>query len=147
MTKDKFDTMTGSDLQESQSGGSSGRFDGNREETQRSGQVGGGTEAADVTGAGGSSGTGGYGSSQNVVNQQDQQARGGADSGQAGGDAPEARGAGVSRGERYDEEANGGRGVEDLSPSSDELEFAEDQREHQDRGQSEADEDFNRDAG
>jgi hypothetical protein len=145
MTKDKFDTMTGSALHDSQSGGNSGRFGGNRDEMQRSGQEG-GTEAADVSNAGGSSGTGGYGSSQNVVNQQDQQARGGADSGEAGGDLPQARGAGISRGERYDEEANGGRGVEDLSPSSDELEFAEDQREHQDRGQGEADDDFNAEA-
>lgn len=146
MNKDNFDTMTGIELQQSQSGGNSGRFGGNQDEMQRSGQVGGGTEAADVSGAGGSSGTGGYGSSQNVVNQQDQQARGGADSGQAGGDLPQARGAGVSRGERYDEEANGGRGADEVSPSADELEFAEDQREHQDRGQSEAEEDFNRDA-
>src|SRR4051812_14907615 len=106
MSKDKFDTMTGSEVHRSQSGGNSGRFGGNRDEMQRSGQVGGGTEAADVSNAGGSSGTGGYGSSQNVVNQQDQQARGGADSGQGGGDLPQARGAEVSRGERYDEEAN-----------------------------------------
>jgi hypothetical protein len=146
MTKDKIDGMTGRDLQESQSGGNSGRFGGNQDGMQRSGQAGGGTEAADVSGAGGSSGTGGYGSSQDVVNQQDQQARGGADSGQAGGDRPQARGAGVSRGERYDEEANGGRGADEVSPSAEELEFAEDQAEHQDRGQSEADEAFNRDS-
>ncbi|MBV9931353.1 MAG: hypothetical protein JO013_10465 [Alphaproteobacteria bacterium] len=147
MTKDNFDTMTAAELKESQAGGGSGRFGGNQDEMQRSGQVGGGTEAADVTSAGGSSGTGGYGSSQDVVNQQDQQARGGADSGLAGGDRSEARGAGISRGERFDEEANGGRGAEDVSPSADELAFAEDQRAHQDRGQSEADDDFNRDAG
>ena len=147
MNKEKIDTMTGSGLQESQSGGTSGRFGGNQDGMQRSGQATGGTEAADVSGAGGSSGSGGYGSSQDVVNQQDQQAGGGADSGQAGGDRPQARGAGVSRGERYDEEANGGRGADEVSPSSDELEFAEDQSEHQDRGQSEADEEFNRDDG
>jgi hypothetical protein len=131
MTKDKIDTMTGSELQQSQSGGNSGGFGGNQDQVQRSGQAGGGTEAADVSTAGGSSGTGGYRSSQNVVNREDDKAR---------------SGGGVSRGERYDEEANGGRGVEDLSPSSDELEFADDQREHQDRGQSEADDDFNRDS-
>jgi hypothetical protein len=146
MTKDKFDTMTGSDLQQSQSGGGSGEFGGNRDEMQRSGQVGGGAGAADVSNAGGSSGTGGYGSSQNVVNHQDQQQNAGAQAGLAGSDRPPASGQSVSRGERLDEEANGGRGVEDLSPSSDELEFAEDQREHQDRGQSEADDDFNRDS-
>jgi hypothetical protein len=146
MTKDKFDTMTGSELRESQSAGDSGRFGGNRDEMQRSGQAGGGTGAGDVSGAGGSSGTGGYGSSQDVVNQQDRQRRGGADSGQVGGDRPHARGDGLSRGERYDEEANGGRGADEVSPSSDELEFAEDQREHQDRGQSEAEDDFNAEA-
>ena len=147
MTKDNFDKMTSSDLHRSQSGGGSGRSGGNRDEMQRSGQVGGGADSADVSNAGGSSGTGGYGSSQNVVNHQDQQQKGGAQSGLAGGDMPQASGQSISRGERYDEEANGGRGVEDLSPSSDELEFADDQREHQDRGQSEADDDFNRDAG
>jgi hypothetical protein len=146
MTKEKFDTMTGSELQQSQSGGGSGRFGGNMDEMQRSGQAGGGADPADVSNAGGSSGTGGYGSSQNVVNHQGQQQKGGTQSGLAGGDLPQASGEGTSRGERYDEEANGGRGVEDLSPSSDELEFAEDQREHQDRGQSEADDDFNRES-
>lgn len=147
MTKDNFDRMTGSELQESQSGGGSGRFGGNMDEMQRAGQAGGGADPADVSNAGGSSGTGGYGSSQNVVNHQDQQQKGGAQSGLAGSDRETAVGQGVSRGERYDEEANGGRGADDVSPSSDELEFAEDQRIHQDRGQSEADDDFNRDAG
>lgn len=147
MTKDKFDTMTGSELQQSQSGGGSGAFGGNMDEMQRSGQAGGGTDPADTSNAGGSSGIGGYGSSQDVANHQGQQQKGGAESGLAGSDRPSASGQSVSRGERYDEEANGGRGVEDLSPSSDELEFAEDQREHQDRGQSEAEDDFNAEAG
>jgi hypothetical protein len=111
MTNDKFEKTTGSELQESQSGGKSGRFGGNRDGMHRSGQAG-----------------------------------GGADSGLAGGDLPEARGAGISRGERYDEAANGGRGAAEVSPSSDALEFAGDQRDHQDRGQSEAEEEFNRDA-
>jgi hypothetical protein len=147
MTKDNFDKMSGSDLQGSQSGGGSGRFGGNMEETQRAGQAGGGADAADLSNAGGSSGTGGYGSSQDVANHQGQQANGGAQSGLAGGDLPAASGQSISRGERFDEEQGGGRGVEDLSPSADELEFAQDQRIHQDRGQSEADDDFNRDAG
>ena len=138
--------MSGSDLQQSQSGGGSGDYGGNRDQAQRSGQQGGGARSADMSNAGGSSGTGGYGSSQDVVNHQDQQRKGGADGGLAGGDRPPASGQGVSRGERYDEEANGGRGAEDVSPSSDELEFAEDKRDHQDRGQSEAEEDFNRGA-
>jgi hypothetical protein len=146
MTKDNLDKMTGSEVQESQSGGGSGRFAGTMDKTQRSGQAGGGADAADMSNAGGSSGTGGYGSSQDVVNQQNQQRGGGADGGLAGANPLPASGAGISRGERYDEEANGGRGADDVSPSSDELEFAEDQRIHQDRGQSEADDDFNRDS-
>lgn len=146
MTKDNFDKMTGSELQESQSGGGSGRFGGNMDEMQRSGQVGGGADAADLSNAGGSSGTGGYGSSQDVGNHQGQQPNGGTEGGLAGSDREPASGQGISRGERYDEEANGGRGADDVSPSSDELEFAEDQRIHQDRGQSEADDDFNREA-
>jgi hypothetical protein len=147
MTKDNFDKMTGSELQESQSGGGSGRFSGTMDETQRSGQAGGGADAADMSNAGGSSGTGGYGSSQNVANHQGQQQGGGTEGGLAGANPGAATGQGISRGERYDEEANGGRGADDVSPSSDELEFAEDQRDHQDRCQSEADDDFNRDAG
>ncbi len=70
--------------------------------------------------AGGESGDlRGYGSSQNVVNQQDQR-RAGAQ--------------GQSRGERDDEAANGGRGPESISPDDDEI--ARDQQAHQDRGQS-----------
>jgi hypothetical protein len=140
MSKDNFDKMTGSELQDSQSGGGSGRLSGTMDETQRSGQIGGGADAADMSNAGGSSGTGGYGSSQDVANRQDQQ-QGGTD-----GNTSAASGQSISRGERYDEEANGGRGADDVSPSSDELEFAEDQQSHQDRGQSDADEDFNREA-
>jgi hypothetical protein len=51
-----------------------------------------------------------------------------------------------SRGERYDEAQGGGRSWEDVSPSADEASFAEDQGAHQDRGQSEADAEFNADA-
>lgn len=141
--------LSGTELRQSQSGGASGTGSGSetRDEVQRAGQAGGGADAADLSNAGGSSGGGGYGSSQNVVNPQDQQARGGADAGLAGSDRPPATGQGISRGERYDEEQGGGRGADDVSPSSDELEFAQDQRDHQERGQSEAEDDFNRDAG
>jgi hypothetical protein len=133
---DDTDGMTGSDLQKSQSGGGSGRFGGNMEQDQRAGQAGGGPGPSDVSNAGGSSGTGGYGSSQNVANQQGQQDRAG-QPGLAGG-APgptDAGSEGQSRGERYDEAANGGRGPDSVSPDDDEI--ARDQQAHQDRGQSE----------
>jgi hypothetical protein len=74
-----------------------------------------------------------------------QQPQSGGGSGRVGGNRTQASGQSISRGERFDEEANGGRGVEDLSPSSEELEFADDQGAHQDRRQSEAADDFNRD--
>lgn len=107
---------TSRDLLSSQAGGGSGQFDGDQNQVQQSGQEGGGADAADMTNAGGSSGTGGYGSSD-----------------------------GQSRGERFDEDQGGGRGAEEVSPSADELEFAEDQRDHQERGQADAE--FNADAG
>ena len=47
-----------------------------------------------------------------------------------------------SRGERYDEDANGGRGPESVSPDDDEI--ARDQQTHQDRGQDEAEAEFER---
>jgi hypothetical protein len=47
-----------------------------------------------------------------------------------------------SRGERYDEDANGGRGPESVSPDDDEI--ARDQQAHQDRGQDEAEAEFER---
>jgi hypothetical protein len=50
------------------------------------------------------------------------------------------------RGERFDEAQGGGRSWEDVSPSADEADLAEDQAAHQDRGQSEADAEFNADA-
>ena len=52
------------------------------------------------------------------------------------------RSEGQSRTERYDERANGGRGPESVSPDDDEI--ARDQQAHQDRGQSEAEADFER---
>jgi hypothetical protein len=132
--------LTGSELQASQSGGASGEFGGNREQQQGQPE-GGGATASDLSQAGGSSGTGGYGSSQNVVNQRDQQPAQGSQSGLAGGDLSTGGGGGAatgqSRGERFDEEQGGGRGVL-FEAETGSAEFAEDQAAHQDRGQSEA---------
>ncbi|HZG10138.1 MAG TPA: hypothetical protein VEZ70_14275 [Allosphingosinicella sp.] len=139
---------TGSDLQSSQSGGGSGKFGGNRAQQQAQPQGGGATQS-DMSQAGGSSGTGGYSSSQNVVNQRDQQDAQGSPSGLAEGDAGAGGGSGggqmsgQSRGERFDEEQGGGRGVM-FDGSGGVSEMAEDQQSHQDRGQSEA-VDFERD--
>jgi hypothetical protein len=139
---------TGSDLQSSQSGGGSGQFGGNRAQQQAQPQ-GGGATASDMSQAGGSSGTGGYGSSQDVVNQRDQQPDQGSPSGQAEGDpqasaaSPAQQMSGQSRGERFDEEQGGGRGVM-FDGTGGVSEFAEDQQAHQDRGQGEA-ADFERD--
>lgn len=140
MANDK-DGMRGRDLQESQSGGESGRFGGNMYEGQRSGQATGGPEPSDVSNAGGSSGAGGYGSAQNVANQRGQQenpAQPGVGSAERGPIESE----GQSRTERYDEIANGGRGPESVSPDDDEI--ARDQQKHQERGQSEAEGEFER---
>jgi hypothetical protein len=103
MAQDK-QGMSGRDLQESQSGGGSGRFGGNMEQDQRAGQAGGGPGPSDTSNAGGDASPGGSGSD------------------------------GQSRGERFDEEQGGGRSPESVSPDDDEI--AEDQRAHQDRGQS-----------
>jgi hypothetical protein len=82
--------------------------------------------------AGGSSGGGGYGGDQNAQNQQ----------AQGQGERSEAPEPAQSRGERFDELAGGGRGADSVSfdreRDGDGLE--EDQRAHQDRGQSEAEE-------
>ena len=126
------DGMAGSDLQKSQAGGGGGEYGGTREQGQRSGQAGGGPEPSDMGDAGGSSGTGGYGSSQDAVNRQDRQARAGQAGAPGGGSGSE----GLSRGEHFDEESNGGRGPESVSPDDDEI--AADQQAHQDRGQSDA---------
>jgi hypothetical protein len=140
MTRERTDDLTGSELQQSQSGGDSGQFGGNMDQRQAAGQQGGGPGPADMSNAGGSSGTGGYGSSQDVVNQQDRQANEGAQGGLAGGASGQGGGGpdGLSRGERYDEAQGGDRGVDEVSPSAEEQEFAEDQRDHQQRGQAEA---------
>jgi hypothetical protein len=147
MANQDDDGRSGSELHQSQSGGDSGEFGGNRNQVRQSGQQGGGPGSADMTNAGGSGGTGGYGSSQDVVNHQDQQPNDGAQSGLAGGDRRQGGGSGggQSRGERYDEAQGGGRGADDVSPSADELEFADDQRDHQERGQADAE--FNAEEG
>ena len=100
---------TSADLQGSQSGGDSGEFGGNQYQPQSGQPVGGGVGESDISQAGGSSGTGGYGNMQNQANHQGQ---GSVQSGLAGGDLPEGGGAatGQSRGERFDEEQGGGRG-------------------------------------
>ena len=63
--------------------------------------------------------------------------------GQSESQRPDAAERGQSRGERYDEAAGGGRGADSVSfdPDRDGFdELAEDQEQHQDRGQSEAEE-------
>ena len=118
--------MSGSDLKQSQSGGDSGEFGGNRAEKQDQPEGGGATQS-DMSHAGGSSGTGGYGSSQDVVNHQGQQP--GGQPGLGGGALRMGGGSstGQSRGEKFDEAQGGGRGGDEIS---------RDQSEHQDRGQS-----------
>ena len=94
-------------------------------------QLGGGAGASDMGAGGGSSGSGGYGGDQNAQNQQ----------GQGQGERTEAPDRAQSRGERFDEQAGGGRGADSVSFDRDRDgfdEFGEDQREHQDRGQSAA---------
>ncbi|MEA3039401.1 MAG: hypothetical protein QOE79_1914 [Sphingomonadales bacterium] len=54
---------------------------------------------------------------------------------------------GEGRGERFDEAQGGGRSWQDVSPSAEEADdLAEDQAAHQDRGQSEAEAEFNAEA-
>ena len=128
--------LSGSDLQSSQSGGGSGEFGGSMDQRQAE-PVGGGTTASDRSSAGGSSGTGGYGKSQNVTLQREGQPAQGSQSGLAGGDLSEGgrsedsseigrAPSGQSRGERYDEEQGGGRGVM-FDGTSSVSEYAEDE--------------------
>jgi hypothetical protein len=94
-------------------------------------QLGGGPGASDERAGGGSSGTGGYGGDQNAQNHQ----------GQGQGERTAASDPGESRGERFDEMAGGGRGADSVSFDSErdgDDDLAEDQRAHQDRGQSES---------
>jgi hypothetical protein len=87
--------------------------------------LGGGAEAEDQDAAGGSSGAGGYGQAQNRSLHEDR----------SGDTTPATRE--LSRGERYDMEQGGGRASDAVDF---ERELQEDQREHQDRGQSFIDE-------
>ena len=122
---DRQGGLSGSELQQSQSGGGSGQFGGNRNQMQGSD-----VSMSDMEQDGGSSGSGGYGDAQNQQNHQGQQQQGG----QAG--------SGGSRGTAFDEQQGGGRGVEDLTDQQQGggSEFERDQQAHQDRGQSIADE-------
>ena len=116
---DGFDRQEVRDDLKQRSGAASGR------------QLGGGPGPSDMGAGGGSSGGGGYGNDQNTQNQQAQ--------GQGGRTA--APDPGQSRGERFDELSGGGRGADSVSPDRERDgldEFGEDQREHQDRGQSAA---------
>ena len=113
MANDRNEGLSGRDLQSSQAGGASGQYDGANRDQRQSQPEGGGVTDGDESSAGGSSGGGGYGSSQDVVNQRDRQPAEGSPSGLAG-DNPSASGGapgGQSRGERFDEEQGGGRGV------------------------------------
>ncbi len=83
-------------------------------------QQGGGPAQSDMAAPGGSSSGGGYRHAQNQQNHQGQDVPGGTISPQQ------------SRGERFDEQQGGGRGADSVS---DEGELAEDQQQHQDRGQ------------
>ena len=94
-----------------------------------SGQAGGGPTPSDRAAPGGSSGTGGYGKAQNQQFHQGQQEQ---RSTAEEGDRRQ------SRGERFDEAQGGGRSADTVGATG--GEFAEDQAEHQDRGQSVAEE-------
>ena len=85
-------------------------------------QAGGGPGPSDMAAPGGSSGSGGYGEAQNQQFHQGQQEKA----------SPRSSDDDSSRGERFDEAQGGGRGVEPEQGD----EFASDQAEHQDRGQS-----------
>jgi hypothetical protein len=130
---------TGSDLQQSQEGGSGGRQSGSdfTRDQQQSGQdsggqqMGGGSEGTDMGAGGGSSGSGGYGNAQNQQNHQGQE------QGLASyGSNPE-----QPRGEGFDEQQGGGRGADSVSDmqQGESADIERDQRAHQDRGQSELD--------
>lgn len=102
-----IDGLSGRDLQESQSGGESGEFGGNREQQQAREMIGGGPSAADDRAPGGSGGTGGYGTAQAGINQ-------------SGGDDRQGDGR-QSRGDAFDEAQGGGRGPESISSEGDEA--------------------------
>lgn len=134
--------LSGSELQQSQSGGGSGGFGGNRDQRQGGGEA----SSSDMDAPGGSGGIGGYGKDQQSQSHQGQQGQSGA--------APDPL---QSRGERFDEEQGGGRSADTISGDArpagadatsewdqqqgvrgggDSSDFQRDQEEHQDRGQS-----------
>ena len=123
MADDRRDDLSG-ELPRDQE--QSGRSEGGR-------QIGGGPGPSDMAAPGGSSGTGGYGEAQNQLFHKGQQ--GGIPSGQRS--SPE-----MDRGAAFDEQQGGGRGGDLVSPSDD---LAEDQAAHQDRGQSLAQSESDRD--
>ena len=85
-------------------------------------QAGGVPGPSDMAAPGGSSGAGGYGEAQNQIFHQGQQEKA----------RPRSSADGLSRGERFDEAHGGGRAPEPEEGG----EFASDQANHQDRGQS-----------
>ena len=99
--------LGGRDLQDSQAGGEAGEF-GSRPQAQ---PAGGGVTASDISSAGGSSGTGGYGKSEDLLEQRDAQPDQGAQPGPVGKAPSVAVEPAQSRGERYDEAQGGGRGA------------------------------------
>jgi hypothetical protein len=149
--------VSGRDLQQSQiTGAGDGDFGRDAMQGETGGaQLGGGPDPSDMGAPGGSSGSGGYGNAQNQANHQGQQT------------ALQGRDMSQSRGEAFDEAQGGGRGPDSVSRdeiaqvgggsgSFDQVqdtntldqaadEFLRDQAEHQDRGQSDA-EDFESDA-
>ena len=101
--------LSGSELQQSQSGGGSGEAGGTRgrQQSGQSGiggqQAGGAAEQSDMDAGGGSSGEGGYGNAQNQSNHQGQQ------QGQSVGFK------GQDRGAAFDEAQGGGRDASSVS--------------------------------
>lgn len=95
-------------------------------------QVGGGPSAPDRAAPGGSSGSGGYGQAQNQQFHQGQQERT-----LSGGRSDET----LSRGERFDEQQGGGRDPASVSVEED---LERDRVDHQDRGQSVAEDEAGR---
>jgi len=118
--------LSGSELQRSQSGGGSGEYGGNRDQQQ-----------------GENPSTRSYGTTDNKQ-QNRGQSQTGYGSGQEGGE-------GQSRGESFDEPQGGGRGVSEWdnqqgvsgegNQQGETSEFGEDQRAHQDQGQSDIERD------
>lgn len=90
-------------------------------------------QQADMNGGRQVGSSNGYGQDQNSENMQGQQGQ--ASYGNSG----------QSRGERFDEQQGGGRGPDSIDQQQgDATEFGRDQMEHQDRGQSEIDEESDR---